>query len=52
LPAQLAVTLENSPSKVAATDQAFLHFISMEAVAIMPPIADRNWAIALCRIAS
>jgi hypothetical protein len=26
------VTFENSPSNVAATDQLFLHFISMEAV--------------------
>ena len=26
------MTLENSPSNVAATDQLFLHFISMEAV--------------------
>jgi hypothetical protein len=26
------VTLENSPSNVAATDQTFLHFISIDAV--------------------
>ena len=42
LPAWLVVTLENSPSKVAAADQPLSHFISAEAVT-------RGSTVRLCR---